>query len=155
MFDWANRVIGILDDEYTASDSFDAAGATDMARAALTARPTAGPDGRMPDARTPAGMADLYAYARELGEYKRRRPGDDVMSILMQQADEAGGRVSAEEFENIFWLFSVAGNETVRNALPGGMLALLQNPEAYQRLRADRSLVARGGRGDAALVDAR
>ena len=141
MFDWANRVIGILDDEYTASDTFDAAEATDMARAALTARPAAGPDGRLPDARTPAGMADLYAYARELGEYKRRRPGDDVMSILMQQADEAGGRVSAEEFENIFWLFSVAGNETVRNALPGGMLALLQNPEAYQRLRADRSLV--------------
>ena len=57
-------------------------------------------------------------------------------------------------FEKLFWLFCVAGNETVRNALPGGMLALLQHPEEYRRLREDRSLLAQfwswldGGRAD-------
>lgn len=97
----------------------------------------------MPDPRTRAGMPDLYAYAHELGEYKRRHPGEDVMSVLMQQVDTEGGRVSVEEFENLFWLFSVAGNETLRNGLPGGMLALLSHPEEYRRLRQDRSLLPR------------
>lgn len=141
MFDWANRVIGVLDDEYHASSAFDASSATDMARRALTVRPKPDANGRMPDSRRPDGMADLYAYARELGEYRRRHPGDDVMSLLMQQVDADGGRVSVEEFERLFWLFSVAGNETVRNGLPGGMLALLQHPHAYRRLLADRTLL--------------
>ena len=141
MFDWSNRVIGMLDAEYTASNAFRPGGGTEMARRALAARPQPGPNGRMPDARTPAGMADLYAYARELGECKRRDPGDDIMSVLMQQVDADGGRVSIEEFENLFWLLSIAGNETVRNALPGGMLALLRCPDAYRRLRADRDLL--------------
>jgi cytochrome P450 len=143
MFDWANRVIGVLDDEYRASSAFDPAQATEMARRALAVRPKPDAHGRMPDSRRPDGMADLYAYARELGEYRRRNPGNDIMSLLMQQVDDDDGRVSVEEFERLFWLFSVAGNETVRNALPGGMLALLQNPLVYERLRADRTLLDR------------
>jgi cytochrome P450 len=136
MYDWANRVIGLLDEEYSVSNTFDPAAATDMAQRALKVRPPPGQDPR-----TPSGMADLYAYAKELGEYRRSNPGDDVMSILLQQLDGAGDRVGPEEFENVFWLFSVAGNETVRNALPGGMLALLENPAEYRRLRDDPSLL--------------
>jgi cytochrome P450 len=45
--------------------------------------------------------------------------------------------VTLEEFENLFWLFAVAGNETLRNGIPGGMIALLQHPEAQQALRED------------------
>jgi cytochrome P450 len=141
MFDWSNRVIGYQDPEYAVSASFDVAGATEMGRHAAALRPRPGPDGRMPDPRTRAGMPDLYAYAHELGSWKRRNPGDDVMSILMQQVDAEGGRVSVEEFENLFWLFSVAGNETLRNGLPGGMLALLQHPDQYRRLRDDPGLL--------------
>jgi cytochrome P450 len=141
MFDWSNRVIGYQDPEYAVSASFDAAGATEMGRRAAAVRPRPAADGRMPDPRTRAGMPDLYAYAHELGEYKRRHPGDDVMSILMRQVDAEGGRVSVEEFENLFWLFSVAGNETLRNGLPGGMLALLEHPAELRRLREDPELL--------------
>ncbi|WP_225729186.1 MULTISPECIES: cytochrome P450 [unclassified Nocardia] len=137
MFDWSNRVIGLLDAEYNASDAFDVANASPMARAALRVRPQPDADGRMPDSRHPFGMADLYAYARALGEYRRRHPGDDIMSILLQQAD----RVTLDEFEQVFFLFSVAGNETVRNALPGGMFALLSHPDEYRRLCADPGLL--------------
>jgi cytochrome P450 len=143
MFDWANRVIGVLDDEYQNSSTFDAEGATEMARRALAVRPQPDANGRMPDSRRPDGMADLYAYARELGEHRRRHPGNDIMSLLMQQVDADGGGVSVEEFERLFWLFSIAGNETVRNALPGGMLALLEHPQAYRRLLADRGRLDR------------
>ncbi len=141
LFDWSNRVIGYQDAEYAVSAAFDAGDATEMARRAVALRPDPQPDGRMPNPRTRAGMPDLYAYAHELGEYKRRRPGDDVMSILMQQMDSSGGRVSVEEFENLFWLLSVAGNETLRNGLPGGMVALLEHPGEYRRLRRDRDLL--------------
>jgi cytochrome P450 len=141
MYDWSNRVIGYQDAEYAVSSTVSETDVTDLARTALAVRPSPGPDGSMPDPRTRAGMPDLYAYANALGEYKREHPGDDVMSNLMRHVGDDGGRVSLAEFENLFWLFSVAGNETLRNGLPGGMLALLSHPEQYRRLLADRSLL--------------
>lgn len=141
MYDWSNRVIGYQDREYAGSARASAAGGTGMARRALALRPLPGPDGLLPDQRTRAGMPDLYAYANELGELRRREPGQDVMSNLMREVDDVTGRVSTGEFENLFWLFSVAGNETLRNALPGGLLALVTHPAQYRRLRADRSLL--------------
>jgi cytochrome P450 len=129
LYDWSNRVIGFQDTEYALSSS-SSAGMTDMALAALELRPS---DGRDPRSRD--GMPDLYAYAHALGAFKRAHPSDDVLSNLMSED------ISLEEFENLFWLFSVAGNETLRNGIPGGMIALLSHPDQYARLRADRSLL--------------
>ncbi len=141
MFDWANRVIGWQDADYAVSAAFDPAGASAMAREAIALRPEPGPDGRMPDPRTRAGMPDLYHYAHLLGAAKRADPGADVMSLLMRARDDDGGVVSLEEFENLFWLFAVAGNETVRNGIPGGMVALLGDPDAQRAVRADAALI--------------
>ena len=141
LFDWSNRVIGYQDPDYASSAEFDPSGGTPMAAEAVALRPRPGPGGRMPDPRTREGMPDLYAYAHLLAEAKRRHPGDDVMSILLAQVDDQGGRVSVEEFENMFWLFAVAGNETVRNGIPGGCVALLEHPEAQRQLRADGGLM--------------
>ncbi|MCG8924065.1 cytochrome P450 [Lentzea sp. CC55] len=129
LHDWSNRVIGFQDAEYALSSS-STEGMTGMALAALELRPS---DGRDPRARD--GMPDLYAYAHALAEHKRSSPGDDVLSNLMRED------ITVEEFENLFWLFSVAGNETLRNGIPGGLIALLSHPDQYERLRADRSLL--------------
>ena len=131
LFDWSNRVIGYQDPDYATSAEFDPAGATPMAREAFALRPS-GPT----DPRTRDGMPDLYAYAHLLAEHKRRDPGEDVMSILLSQTD-----VSTAEFENMFWLFAVAGNETLRNGLPGACIALLEHPAAQHELRADPALL--------------
>ena len=141
MFDWSNRVIGWQDEDYATSHAFDPGRGSELARQVAPLRPGPGADGRMPDPRSRAGMPDLYAYAHLLGRHRRADPGDDVMSILMRQRDDTGGAVSVEEFENLFWLFAVAGNETLRNGIPGGLQALLANPDAQGRLRADPSLV--------------
>ena len=154
LFDWSNRVIGYQDPDYASSAEFDPAAGTAMAREALAERPSPGPGGRMPDPRTREGMPDLYAYAHLLAEEKRRRPGDDVMSILLAQSDEGGARVSVAEFENMFWLFAVAGNETLRNGLPGACIALLEHPRRPGRAARRPGPAAGGGRRDAALVDA-
>jgi cytochrome P450 len=63
------------------------------------------------------------------------------MSILLAQVDDDGGQVSVAEFENMFWLFAVAGNETVRNGLPGGCIALLDDTQAQDDLRAHPALM--------------
>jgi cytochrome P450 len=141
LFDWSNRVIGYQDPDYATSAAFAPDSGTAMAREALALRPSPGPDGRMPDPRTREGMPDLYAYAHLLAREKRRRPGGDIMSILLAQVDDDGGQVSVEEFENMFWLFAVAGNETLRNGLPGACVALLEHPQAQDELRRDPSLL--------------
>lgn len=141
MFDWANRVIGYQDPDYAVSSAFDRQGGSAMAREALELRPQPDADGRMPDPRSRHGMADLYRYAHLLAEQKRREPADDVVSTLLAQVDDTDGVVSLEEFENMFWLFSVAGNETLRNGIPGGMIALLEHPAAWAALQADEALL--------------
>ena len=140
LFDWSNRVIGWQDPDYATSCIFDGSAGTDIARAAAKLRPDPDGDGRMPDPRTRTGMPDLYEYARLLAVEKRANPGQDVMSILLAQGDD-GGRVTNAEFENMFWLFAVAGNETLRNGLPGGMIALLCHPPALAELRRDPAMV--------------
>jgi cytochrome P450 len=141
LFDWSNRVIGYQDPDYASSAAFDPGEGTPMAQQAARLRPEPDADGRMPDPRTRAGMPDLYAYAHLLAEHKRRRPGNDITSIMLAQVDEVGGPMSIEEYENMFWLFAVAGNETLRNGLPGAMIALLDHPAAMDRLRADPALL--------------
>jgi cytochrome P450 len=141
LFDWSNRVIGYQDPDYAASSRFDPTAGTELARQALVLRPAPDADGRMPDPRTREGMPDLYAYAHLLAEHRRRAPGEDVTSILLAQLDSVDGRVSETEYETLFWLFSVAGNETLRNGLPGGMIALLEHPSAQDMLRADPDLL--------------
>jgi len=135
MYDWSNRVIGYQDQEYAGSARAAADGSTDMARRAMALRPKPDEHGLLPDQRTREGMPDLYAYAHDLAEHKRRSPGDDVMSNLVAEG------VTTPEFENMFWLFSVAGNETLRNALPGGMHALLSHVDEYRKVLRDRTLL--------------
>jgi len=119
LFHWANRVIGFQDPEYAQYDE----------------------QGRPIDPRSRRALADMFAYAHALAAAKRRRPGDDILTTLLF-ADADGEKVTDEEFENFFFLLSVAGNETLRNAIPGGMLALLQHPAERRRLAADASLLA-------------
>jgi cytochrome P450 len=144
LFDWSNRVIGWQDEDYATSAAFDGTGGTELARQALALRPAPDATGRMPDPRSRSGMPDLYAYAHLLAEQKRRAPGadkSDIMSILMSQLDGPDGAVSPEEFENLFWMFAVAGNETLRNGIPGGMIGLLSHPDQQRALRAEPELL--------------
>ncbi|HAF68565.1 MAG TPA: cytochrome P450, partial [Acidimicrobiaceae bacterium] len=124
LFDWSNRVIGYQDTEYSTSDQFDPRTGSEMALKARAIRDEIGTDddGRMPDPRSRQGLADMYFYAGELAQYRRQHPGDDVVSILLATTDDQGA-ITTEEFETMFFLFAVAGNETLRNGIPGGMLA--------------------------------
>ncbi|MEY9877802.1 cytochrome P450 [Streptacidiphilus sp. MAP12-33] len=94
--------------------------------------------GRPVNPRSPEQLAEMFAYARELARHKLRHPGDDLMTALAQaHADEhgAGAALADAELEMFFFLLTVAGNDTVRSAAPGGLLALAGHPDAYRALR--------------------
>ena len=105
---WTNRIIGYQDDEYA-----------DVPIDPDTGEPL--------NPRSRRALSDMLDYAHELAAHKREHPGDDLITTLLQ-AEVDGERVSDEEFENMFFLFTVAGNDTTHSALPGGMLALLEHP---------------------------
>ena len=141
LYDWSNRVIGYQDTDYAGSDTFDPRLGTDMARAALAYRPRPDADGALPDPRSRAGLADMYAYAHALADHRRREPGNDIVSLLLQ-AEYEGTSLSNDEFETLFFLFAVAGNETLRNGIPGGMLTLIENRDQYDLLLARPDLLS-------------
>ncbi|MCX2184656.1 cytochrome P450 [Streptomyces sp. SKN60] len=90
--------------------------------------PVLGPDGRPVNPRSPAMLAEMFAYAQELAADKRKHPADDVMTTL------AGSELRDAELEMFFFLLTVAGNDTVRSAAPGGLLALAEHPDQQRAL---------------------
>jgi cytochrome P450 len=83
---------------------------------------------------------EIFEYGRRLGEERRRRPTEDLVSRLVH-AEVDGERLSDQEYCNFFQLFVFAGNETTRSGISQGMLALMENPEQLDRLYADPSLM--------------
>jgi len=84
--------------------------------------------------------AELFMYANELAADRLANPRDDLASDLMQ-GEVDGNRLSLQEFNAFFMLLLVAGNETTRNLISGGLLALIEHPEERARLQADPSLL--------------
>lgn len=74
---------------------------------------------------------EIFSYAQALGEDRLANPRDDITSILMH-AEVEGERLTTQEFGSFFILLVVAGNETTRNAISHGMLALTENPDQRQ-----------------------
>ena len=83
---------------------------------------------------------ELFAYADELCAKKRLDPHEDLFSVLTQ-AEIEGDQLSQLELDLFFLLLAVAGNETTRNLMSGAIVAFFDNPDQWERLRADRSLL--------------
>ncbi|MFJ5530615.1 cytochrome P450 [Streptomyces sp. NPDC093261] len=107
---WTQRVIGYQDPD------------EGEARRDVTGRPV--------DPRSPTALRDMFGYAQELAAHKRRHPADDIMTTLATDSE-----LSGRELEMFFFLLTIAGNDTVRAAAPGGLLALAEHPEAYHAMR--------------------
>ena len=83
---------------------------------------------------------ELFVYFHELAESRRKVATDDIVSVV------ANGKVNGEplpivELLSYYFLLVVAGNETTRNAMTGGMLALLENRREWEKLKQNPELV--------------
>jgi cholest-4-en-3-one 26-monooxygenase len=110
LFDWSNRLIGFDDPEFQTSLA----------------------DGKL------AAM-EVWMYANQLAMSRQGKSGEDLVSVLMN-AEVDGEKLTEMEFDSFFLLLAVAGNETTRNLISGGLLALLEHPTQRDRLVADPSL---------------
>ncbi|MGX1478283.1 UNVERIFIED_CONTAM: cytochrome P450 [Streptomyces canus] len=110
---WTRRVIGYQDPDEAGPQVLDG-------------------DGKPVDPRSPAMLADMFGYARQLAAYKKEHPADDVLTTLAHDTELTDGAL-----EMFFFLLTIAGNDTVRSAAPGGLLALAEHPAEYRRLRDD------------------
>jgi cholest-4-en-3-one 26-monooxygenase len=111
IFEWTNRLIGSEDPEYNVSRDEAIGAATEM-----------------------------FMYSTELAAEKRKNPGDDIISTLLQ-AEVEGNRLTDTEFNLFFQLLAVAGNETTRNLISNGMNFMFEHPDQWAKLVDDRSLL--------------
>ncbi|HMJ09956.1 MAG TPA: cytochrome P450, partial [Polyangiaceae bacterium] len=111
VFDWSNRLIGFDDPEFQTSLEDGTLAATEM-----------------------------WGYANELAVERQRSPGEDLVSLLVKSEVE-GDVLTEMEFDAFFLMMAVAGNETTRNAISGGLLTLLEHPDQKQRLIDDPALL--------------
>ena len=115
MFDWTNQIAGSSDPE------FQVAGET--------------PQSNIQNVRD-----NLFQYFMTLAEKRRAEPRDDIVSVLVSASID-GRPMPTMELLSYFLLLVVAGNETTRNAASGGLLALIENPDEFAKLRANPALV--------------
>ncbi|MGH9138055.1 MAG: cytochrome P450 [Acidimicrobiales bacterium] len=97
IFDWSNKLIGIEDPEY-GGDLNEALGAA----------------------------AELFAYGKTIADARRAIPTDDLISLIAN-AEVDAERLTDVEFAMFWLLLIIAGNETTRNSLSGGIIALLEH----------------------------
>jgi cytochrome P450 len=92
------------------------------------------------DERTFTLAAELWEYFAAFIEQRRTDPADDLISVLAH-AEVDGELLTNAELNGFCMTLLVAGNETTRNLITGGVEALAAAPEQMERLVADPGLV--------------
>jgi len=94
-----------------------------------------------PEERRQQLMLDMTQYLVAAAKDRRARPRDDVLTQLAE-AELDGEKLTDDELTMFLVQLLVAGNETTRNLLTGGLLALAEHPDQWRRLRGEPGLVA-------------
>jgi cholest-4-en-3-one 26-monooxygenase len=115
LFRWTNEIIGKDDPEYRR-------------------------EGESPGQTIKRARGELHGYLRSLIGERRENPKDDLVSLLLG-ADLEGQPLSDAVLLAYAELLVEAGNETTRNAISGGLLALAENPGEWEKLRANPDIV--------------
>ena len=84
---------------------------------------------------------EVFAYFEAVAEERRRHPRDDLVSALVT-AEVDGERLERDDLLVNLLLVLVAGNETTRNLIGNGALALLRDSDQLHRLRDDPALLS-------------
>jgi cytochrome P450 len=93
-----------------------------------------------PEERKQALLVEMTDYLVNATKARRAEPRNDVLTELAQ-AQIDGEQLSDPELAMFLIQLLVAGNETTRNLIAAGLVALAEAPEQYERLRRDSSLV--------------
>jgi cholest-4-en-3-one 26-monooxygenase len=83
---------------------------------------------------------ELFGYFKNLSDKRRADPRDDILSVIAKATLD--GKV-LDDFEllSYYFLLVVAGNETTRNAMTGGIQCFVDSPDQWKALAEDPDLV--------------
>jgi cytochrome P450 len=124
MFELTNSVLGSSDPEYQTTVAESERGSAEAARQTAM-----------------MGRMRMIQYFAEVLEDRRKNPREgDLVSILLE-AEVDGEKLTQQDILAFCFLLILAGNETTRNAISGGLLALCQNPEQKAKLLGDMTLM--------------
>jgi len=84
-------------------------------------------------------MECLACFTRLWNERVHLPPAGDLVSMLAH--GEATKNMTPDEYLGNLMLLIIGGNDTTRNSISGGVLALNQNPAEYDKLRANPDLI--------------
>jgi cytochrome P450 len=115
MFELTNKVLGGADPEYQAEGEDDVAAVLE-------------------------GHRQMFMYFGRMLMERRAQRREDLVSVLAE-AEVDGEKLTDEEILYFCYLLILAGNETTRNAISGGLLALCEHPDQKQRLLDDPDLM--------------
>lgn len=88
---------------------------------------------RMVPFRSPAAI-EIFSFAQEQAEQRRRCPRDDIIGQLLEPAID-GVPLTDHEFNNFFTLLVAAGNDTTRYTITHGVWTMMNHPQLWQGLR--------------------
>jgi cytochrome P450 len=91
-------------------------------------------------ARAQQARTELFAFITPLIEYRRKNPGDDLLSTLCS-AEFEGDTLSDDEIRSFCSFLLAAGVETTDRSLSSLMKHLISHPHIWHQLKQDRSLV--------------
>jgi cytochrome P450 len=77
-------------------------------------------------------ISDLFLFLRHIVRERRRQPGEDLVSVLVDPARD--GVLDELDMVMFVVLLLVAGNETTTNLIGNAALALLEHPDALERV---------------------
>ena len=84
-----------------------------------------------------SASVELITYGMQMAAERSARPGDDLVTKLVQ-ADVEGHKLSDDEFGFFVILLAVAGNETTRNSITQGMMAFTEFPDQWELFKRER-----------------
>ena len=90
-----------------------------------------------------AMMRECLRYFQDLWHQRKAKPeeGFDLITLMQRDPTTADMVDRPMDYLGNLGLLIVGGNDTTRNSITGGVLALNQNPAEYDKLRADHSLI--------------
>ncbi len=124
MFDLTNKVLGGGDPEYQTDVPEAERGTVEAARQTIT-----------------SGSMQMFQYWANFIQAHRKDWKDDLVGLLIE-AELDGDKLNDEDILWFAFLLIVAGNETTRNAISGGMLALHENPAEKQKVLDNPALLS-------------
>jgi hypothetical protein len=92
--------------------------------------------GAVPEGAQGAAVMEMFMYAQRVIAEKRAHPADDLSTKLLA-AEVDGRKLDDLDFQLFFLLLVDAGGDTTRNLVAAGLLALLEHPNEFAKLRAN------------------